>query len=864
MKKLLFGMLAAVGLLATSCSSDDLINPTVNGDYVVANFTLDTPEGIQSRAIGDGTTVDNVACAVFDADGNELTDLRKDDVAISGKTATYSAKLVKGKAYRVVFFAYNAAAAAYDFSDMKQILVKDSQLSNLEGRDAFTAYTDITVEESMSPIERTIPLFRPFAQLNLGTDDMAIAAQAGGISIDKTSVTVTNVYSAFNAYEDKVAGETSTVTFAANTIPTEKLKVTVNGKEEEYDYLALNYLLVGDKDAEKSLTDVEFVVKPTSGADVTATFTNVPVQRNYRTNIVGSLLTNPAQFNIVIDANFQGDLDLLAWRNVYVKEPKMNDDGSYAITNMYELNWVAMQTVGENPSVSRADATPNNFAGKTIKLMNDIDFTGNFLQPIGGNLAPKKGFSGTFDGQGFAVKNFKVKSAEAVNAAAGLFGNLIGSAVVKNVNVDNATVNSTHYAGGIVGYVGANSGALVENCNVTNSTITSETEWTGSAWDNGDKVGGIVGYLANGGNKVSGCSVSNTTIQGYRDLGGIVGCADANSIVSGNTIGSSVTVKVDATHNYKNYTKQEQYNANHIVGRNIKATIEGNTGECTLIIPQSTVSVKTAAELHALLTTFTGAGAGDNTINIEEDITLKEGETWTPITVDGYHGAGKITLNGNGHYIKGLNAPLFGGGFAGTSGIIINDLTIKDCSMTAPSGSNQGFATFIMNIDSMPYIELSNCVAENITITAASGNDDRIGGLIGWTSGWNGGGSVDTYIYVKNCKVSNCNISSNGSIGGIIGHAGANPATFHFFTNTVVENCTLTSANSSSWRAGALVGTANVGQVTITGCTDSSNTVSQPGCATPADFAQGNIRHFYGRIALGSTGTLTIDGVEVK
>lgn len=62
------------------------------------------------------------------------------------------------------------------------------------------------------------------------------------------------------ALTDKVVGEPIEVTYSLANIPeeTEKLKVTVNGQEKEYTYLALNYLLVGDKDSEKSLTNVEF------------------------------------------------------------------------------------------------------------------------------------------------------------------------------------------------------------------------------------------------------------------------------------------------------------------------------------------------------------------------------------------------------------------------------------------------------------------------------------------------------------------------------------------------------------------------------------------------------------------------------
>ncbi|MEF3429244.1 hypothetical protein [Bacteroides cellulosilyticus] len=54
----------------------------------------------------------------------------------------------------------------------------------------------------------------------------------------------------------------------------------------------------------------------------------------------------------------------------------------------------------------------------------------------------------------------------------------------------------------------------MEGCKVTNSTITSTTELVNGEWDNGDKAGGIVGYLSPN-DKVLNCIVGgNTTIKG--------------------------------------------------------------------------------------------------------------------------------------------------------------------------------------------------------------------------------------------------------------------------------------------------------------------------------------------------------------
>ena len=260
----------------------------------------------------------------------------------------------------------------------------------------------------------------------------------------------------------------------------------------------------------------------------------------------------------------------------------------------------------------------------------------------------------------------------------------------------------------------------------------------------------------------------------------------------------------------------------------------------------------TTAELSAALTAFTSAGSGDNIIKIGKDIVLKEGETWVPAKVDGYHGAGVVTVLGNGHKISGLNAPLFAGGFAGNSGIIVKDLTLDGVKINDAT-SNLGIGAFVCDVDSMPTIELDNCHLTNSEIISTGG----AGGLIGWTSGYNkpNDGPVDTYIKITKCSVEGCTISAKGSVGGIIGHAGCNPATFHTITDCAVKNCVINSTDDGGWRVGVVVGTANVGELTITNVTESGNTVTQTGKTAPEH------SNLYGRFVPGDTGKLFIDGV---
>ena len=315
MKKYFSFIVAVATMFAvTSCSQEEVVgNENNDADYVSASFTVNTPEGMNSRAIGDGTTVNKVVCATFDAEGEEMTSLRQ-FLPLEDKQAQYSIRLVKGQNYRVAFFAYFDADGDdvpeyYDIKDLKNIKINDA-LSNIEGRDAFTAKYDIETGATMQPISETITLYRPFAQLNLGTYyyDWTAAVNAG-VTASKTKIIVSNVYNTFSAFDDAVVGETSEMTFDLNTLPTEPLKADIdnNNQDEDYVYLALNYLLVGDVKNEKNLTDIKFVWETEDGKtnNPVTEYSNIPVQRNYRTNIIGWLLTNPAQFNIVIDERFE-------------------------------------------------------------------------------------------------------------------------------------------------------------------------------------------------------------------------------------------------------------------------------------------------------------------------------------------------------------------------------------------------------------------------------------------------------------------------------------------------------------------------------------------------------------------------------
>ena len=285
------------------------------------------------------------------------------------------------------------------------------------------------------------------------------------------------------------------------------------------------------------------------------------------------------------------------------------------------------------------------------------------------------------------------------------------------------------------------------------------------------------------------------------------------------------------------------------------ANFDATTGE----VKMSYVAKIGDTEYPTLADAFAAANkTGDTVIELLDDINMT-GKNWTPVGVDGYHGQGVITLNGNGKTITGLSAPLFAGGFAGKSGIVIKDLTIAGADINDTT-NNQGIGAFINCVDSMTRIELDNCHLKNSKIVSTGGA--RVGGLIGWTSGYNNqnDGPVDTKVTLTNCSVENVTIEAKGSVGGLIGHAGANPATYHTITGCTVKDSTLKCTETGkSWRVGDLVGTANVGQVTVDAATSASqNILTQENAGTqkPED-------SIFGRKEVGTDGLVIIDNKVV-
>ncbi len=291
--------IAAAALLVTSCN-DEMDNGLKTGDEGTVTFTAQLPSEMGTRAFADGLTAKHLQYAVYEAGQSTPLPVFGDETTVVGEAEmvnlkkSVTLKLTSGKSYDVIFWADATTDSPYTFNPASQeVSVDYSKVNNnSDNCDAFFKKETITVSGNQSV---DVKLTRPFAQVNIGTDDFD-AAKASGLEVTQTEV-VAKAFATLNLATGKVADEADR-TFTMKAIPTASDgEFPVAGG---YKYLSMDYLLVG---ADKATVDVAF----NYGGPQNRTFTNVPVQRNYRTNIYGSLLTNTTDFNVVIEPAFSGE-----------------------------------------------------------------------------------------------------------------------------------------------------------------------------------------------------------------------------------------------------------------------------------------------------------------------------------------------------------------------------------------------------------------------------------------------------------------------------------------------------------------------------------------------------------------------------
>lgn len=540
-------------LLALSACDSEFDIPDLNteGDEeVVVTYTVKLPEAVQTRAFSDGTKATNLHYAVYEVVQGEEESLQlslSDNVLIKARIlyeddddvdtqytelgADVPLRLIKGKTYEIAFWA-QSANAPFSYKDKTRIVTYDYEnaVANNDNLDAFYAYERAEVK---CDVGKSIILNRALAQINFGSNDIP-AARRMGLRVDRSTIKMP-AYSKFNLKTGEVS-EPTTMQFRLADVPSDEEFPFIKEGEEtsEYSYVAMGYVFVP---SDQTQVDITLIVD--SEDAFTADFKNIPVQRNYRTNIFGPLFTNIANYDVILNERYRGeDYNVSIWDG-FSTESKAPVNGVIEIENAAQLARIAERTNGILDGVFVGEDDWQAYQGVTLKLETDIDLAHLHWTSIASADINEYVFLGNIDGNGHKIKNIHV---DASTGAAGFIGCIgsdkvhcsIKNLTLENVIIDNApTTEKRVYDGALVGYA--------RNTTIENVTITGDIIINGA-----DEVGGVIGHALD-------CEISNITVDASE--GSLVKATGAYAVgsIAGysyeplNNVSSNLDVQAEST-----------------------------------------------------------------------------------------------------------------------------------------------------------------------------------------------------------------------------------------------------------------------------------------------------------------------------
>ncbi len=381
MKQTKYILAAALAVLALGCNKEQVaVDGTLDGEEVAVTFAAELP-GTITKAIGDGLTAKNLSVAVYDdasnAAGTHIVALDKTAVFDALHT-TVEYSLVKGKTYHFIFWA-QAEGAPYTFNpETKKVAIDYTGAANDESRDAFYAVKTLKVT---GPATEPVQLHRPFAQVNFGTSDSAAATDAG-VTPTASLFTATDAASSFDVF----AGEGTDpvrISFTEATLPAERLTLKDG---TSYTYLAMNYFIPAGKLNETHVSNLSATFKGATD-DVVISVPSAKVQANYRTNIVGNLLTDQVVFNVEIVPAFEDET------TIDIENITTAADLRTALANGHSAKLAADITIDETISVPAGKDVILDLNGHEINNTEDLwnETTGDWslVSVRGGSLTIK-------------------------------------------------------------------------------------------------------------------------------------------------------------------------------------------------------------------------------------------------------------------------------------------------------------------------------------------------------------------------------------------------------------------------------------------------------------------------------------------
>lgn len=285
-----FEATALMAMTLLACGKEDITLPEV-GESVT--FTVQTD--CVTKALGDndgaGANVNRCKVAVYMLTSDSSAPYKIYDKPEVNKhnnlSYSFTVNLLVQQTYQIVVWVDKAGL--YDVNDELTSVtrVPGDVTCNSDAYDAFYASVPFVHGTVM---ETAIVAKRPFAQLNLITQDLDPAAQPTEISLTYASP------QSFNPLTATVGTEMTSVTYKAH-------RPYYSSTEGTEHTLAMNYVFAA-AETQTILPTVKLTALKGS-TTVETQIANVPVQQNYRTNITGKLLTTSGTTSVNLTSTFE-------------------------------------------------------------------------------------------------------------------------------------------------------------------------------------------------------------------------------------------------------------------------------------------------------------------------------------------------------------------------------------------------------------------------------------------------------------------------------------------------------------------------------------------------------------------------------
>ena len=295
---------AALSILAAGCAKEQ-VTPG-EGETTEVSFNVEVPGvSVATKGISDAASVDELICQVYIKEGAAYKLVKNYNTTVANSKASLQMTLVKKQQYYIAFWAQCKGTGYYNTDNLQEITINyDAVKANEPKMDAFAQLVDLNLKKYKdSRLSENVDLYRAVAQINFGQETLD---RIDAMDVSESSISLTGVPDKLNillAGENIVSSKafSGSVDIAYKANETIKEKLDIAGKD--YDYLASAYVFAPNN---RALTNASATFKLTNGYSTSVSVPNVPFQRNYRTNILGDLLTTEVDWNIKVDNNFKG------------------------------------------------------------------------------------------------------------------------------------------------------------------------------------------------------------------------------------------------------------------------------------------------------------------------------------------------------------------------------------------------------------------------------------------------------------------------------------------------------------------------------------------------------------------------------